>query len=110
MLCDCPQERVQFRENEADPLVAFGALSGPDGREQSTFGEFLGQVHAYGGRLGDDGTAIVQYGDLSTGIDFQEPRLATLAAHDIHLDVFARRADFFKRPQRSKRPALPVTV
>src|SRR6266480_4808559 len=110
MLRDGPQRRVQLCENEANPLVAVRAVLRAGRRQQPAPGRFLGHVHAYRGRLGDDRPTVIQYGDLAAGIDLQKPRLPRMAAHDVNLDVFVVRTDFFECPQCAKSPAISITV
>src|SRR6266480_6959553 len=110
MLRDGPQRRVQLCEDEADPLVAVRAVLRAGRRQQPAPGRFLGHVHAYRSRLGDDRPTVLQYRDLAAGIDLQKPRLLPVAAHDVNFDVFVVRADFFECPQCAKSPAISVTV
>src|SRR5207253_279698 len=61
MLSDGPQRRIEFGENEADPLVAFRAFERSRRRQKMACRELLRQVHADGRGLRDDGTVVIEH-------------------------------------------------
>jgi hypothetical protein len=72
VFCDGPQRRVEFCEDEADPLVALGALDRARRGQQARVRVLQRQVQAYGGGFRDDRAVVVKNGNFAAGVSSPE--------------------------------------